>query len=191
MTRIEVDIPEGTSGDYEVAIFTDETTEKDWQLYLSMAKCGNESSDSWTVLLKHSLTDGEEDCRMPIMQNSDAEYVEHQWLWDNAEGDVLIGGLGIGMCHQPLIDNAAVTSVTIIELEEDVAELVWDDCANDDTFSLVIADFETWTPPEDSSFDTVWCDSWLVDNSMTYSEYKILMTERYSQYTDSIGFWGD
>jgi hypothetical protein len=184
MTRIEVDIPEGTSGDYEIAIYTDETTEKDWQLYLSMPKCANESSDSWTVLLK-------ENCLMPIMQNSDAEYVEHQWLWNNATGDVLIGGLGLGMCHQPLIDNEAVTSVTIIEVAQDVVDLVWEDCAKDDTFSVVVADFETWTPPENSSFDTVWGDSWLVDNSMTYSEYRTFMTERYSQYTDNIGFWGD
>ena len=182
--RIEVDISEGTSGDYEVAIYTDETTEKDWQLYLSMPKCANESSDSWTVLLKAS-------CLMPIMQNSDAEYVEHQWLWDNATGDVLIGGLGIGMCHQPLVDNDAVTSVTIIELEQDVVDLVWDDCAKDDTFSVVVADFETWTPPEDSSFDTIWGDSWLVDNPLLMKDYRTLITNRYSQYTENIGFWGD
>ena len=184
MTRIEVDIPEGTSGDYEIAIYTDETTEKDWQLYINMPKCANESSDSWTVLLK-------ENCLMPIMQNSDAEYVEHQWLWNNATGDVLIGGLGLGMCHQPLIDNEAVTSVTIIEVAQDVVDLVWEDCAKDDTFSVVVADFETWTPPEGSSFDTVWGDTWLVDNSLTYVQYRTLITNRYSQYTENIGFWGD
>jgi hypothetical protein len=184
MTRIEVDIPEGTSGDYEIAIYTDETTEKDWQLYLSMPKCADESDDSWTVLLK-------ENCLMPIMQNSDAEYVEHQWLWNNATGDVLIGGLGLGMCHQPLIDNPDVTSVTIIEISQDVVDLVWDDCPKDDSFSLIVADFETWTPPEGTTYDVIWCDSWLVDNSLTYSAYRNLLTERYSSYSDEIGYWGD
>jgi len=184
MTRIEVDIPEGTSGDYEIAIYTDETTEKDWQLYLSMPKCANESSDSWTVLLK-------ENCLMPIMQNSDAEYVEHQWLWDNATGDVLIGGLGVGMVNQALIDNPNVTSVTIVELEQDVVDLVWSHCSKDATFTLVVADFETWDPPTGSSFDTVWGDSWLVDNPITMDDYKTVITNRYSQYTDNIGFWGD
>ena len=184
MTRIEVDIPEGTSGDYEIAIYTDETTEKDWQLYLSMPKCANESSDSWTVLLK-------ENCLMPIMQNSDAEYVEHQWLWDTMTGDILVGGLGIGMINQALIDNPDVTSVTIIEISQDVVDLVWDDCPKDDSFSLIVADFETWTPPEGTTYDVIWCDAWLVDNSLTYSAYRNLMTERYSQYTDNIGFWGD
>ncbi len=184
MTRIEVGLSEGVSGDYEIAIYTDETTEKDWQLYLSMPKMSIDEYDSWTVLLKES-------CLMPIMQNSEAEYVEHQWLWDNATGDVLVGGLGIGFINQSLLDNPNVTSVTIIELEQDVADLVWDDCAKDDSFSLIIADFETWVPPEGTSYDVVWCDSWLVDNSLTYSAYRTLMTNRYSPYSEAIGFWGD
>ena len=179
--RIEVDIPEGVSGNYEVAHYTSDTTDKLWQTYLEIK---NEEYDSYTVLLK-------EDCIMPIKQDSEAEYNEHQWLFDNAEGDVLIGGLGLGMCHQPLIDNPDVTSVIIIELEQDVVDLVWDDCAKDDTFSVVVADFEAWDPPEDVTFDTVWGDTWLVDNPLSVTQYRTLITERYSQYTDNIGFWGD
>ena len=181
MTRIEVDIPEGVSNDYEIAHYTNVTESRDWQGYLTLK---GESHDSYTVLIKDGLG-------MPIMQDSEAEYNEHQWLWDNATGDVLIGGLGLGMCHQPLIDNPDVTSVTIIELEQDVVDLVWDDCVKDDTFSVVVADFETWTPPEGSSFDTVWGDTWLFDNSLSMKDYRTLITDRYSQYTDNIGFWGD
>ena len=95
MTRIRVDLPEDVSGDYAIAHYTSETTENNWRAYLDMK---GESLDSYTVLTKNG-------CPMPIMQDSIAEYNEHQWLWDNATGDVLIGGLGIGMCHQPLIDN--------------------------------------------------------------------------------------
>lgn len=178
--RIEVDISEGISNDYEVAHYTGETTDNMWQTYLDMK---NETHDSHTVLLKAG-------CSMPIMQDSEAEYNEHQWLWDNATGDVLIGGLGLGMCHQPLMDNDAVTSVTIIESEQDVVDLVWDDCAKNDNFTLILADFETWDPSEATFYDTVWCDTWLVDNPMPYSQYITHITDRYSQYTDNIGFWG-
>ena len=181
MTRIEVSLPTGISGDYIVTEYTNETESKYWQQYLNMK---NESHDRYTVLIK-------DDCPMPIMQDSEAEYNEHQWLWDNATGDVLVGGLGIGMIHQPLIDNPNVTSVTIIELEQDVVDLVWEHCAKDDSFTLVVADFETWIPPEDSSFDTVWADTWLVDNPLKMKEYRTLITDRYSQYTSNIGFWGE
>ena len=179
MTRIEVSIPEGTSGAYQVAHYNRQTQNRMWQTYLNMKA---EPYDNHTVLIKNT-------CPMPIMQNSQAEYNEHQWLWDNATGDVLVGGLGLGTIHQALIDNPNVTSVTIVELEQDVVDLVWEHCPKDATFTLVVADFETWTPLEGSSFDTVWADSWVWDNSLTYEEYKTLVTNRYSQYTNNIGFW--
>lgn len=181
MTRIEVNIPSGTTGDHTIAHYTEETTERNWHIYRSMK---NEPYDNHTVLIKDA-------CPMPIMQDSQAEYNEHQWLWDNATGDVLIGGLGIGMVNQALIDNPDVTSVTIVELEQDVADLVWAHCAKDDTFTLVMADFETWAPPAGSSFDTVWGDTWILDNPITLQQYRTLITNHYSQYTNNIGFWGD
>ena len=179
--RIEVDIPEGISGDYEIAHYTNETEDNMWQVYLEMK---GETDDAFTVLTK-------EGCPMPIMQDSEAEYNEHQWLWDNMSGDVLVGGLGIGMINQALIDNPNVTSVTIVEISQDVVDLVWDDCPKDDSFSLVVADFETWTPPEGTTYDVIWCDAWIWDNPLTYAAYRNLMTERYSPYTNEIGYWGD
>lgn len=184
MTRIEVGLAAGVSGDYEVAIYTDQTTDNNWQTYLNMPKMSEDEYDSWTVLLKAG-------CAMPIMQNTHAEYVEHQWLWDNATGDVLIGGLGIGFVHTKLMDNPNVTSVTIVEISQDVIDLVWGHCEKDDTFSVVLDDFETYTPPEGTSFDTVWCDTWLSDNPMSLWDYRTAMASKYSEYTDNIGFWGD
>ena len=180
MSRIEVSIPAATSGDYAIAHYNHETTDNNWQVYRSMK---NEPYETHTVLIKNS-------CPMPIMQDSQAEYNEHQWLWDNATGDVLIGGLGIGMVHQPLIDNPDVTSVTIVELEQDVVDMVWSHCAKDDSFTLIVDNFETWEPPAGSSFDTVWGDTWLIDNPLTLDEYRTLITNQYSQYTDNMGFWG-
>ena len=79
---------------------------------------------------------------MPIMQDSEAEYNAHQWLWDNATGDVLIGGLGIGLVNEVLIDNDDITSVTIVENSQDVIDLVWEHCAKDDRFTLIQEDLE-------------------------------------------------
>jgi len=179
MSRVKVNIPEGVSGDFEIAHYTNETTDNNWPMYLEMK---NESFDTYTVLLKKG-------CPMPIMQDSLAEHNEHQWLWDNATGDVLIGGLGIGLIHQTLMDNSNVKSVTIIENSQDVIDLVWDNCVKDDTFTLIKADIETWNPPEGSSWDVAWFDTWLIDNSLSIKEYKALMEERYSNYVSNIGTW--
>ena len=179
MSRVKVNIPEGVSGDFEIAHYTNETTDNNWPMYLQMK---DESFDTYTVLLKKG-------CPMPIMQDSLAEHNEHQWLWDNATGDVLIGGLGIGLVHQTLMGNSNVKSVTIIENSQDVIDLVWDNCVKDDTFTLIKADIETWNPPEGSSWDVAWFDTWLIDNSLSIKEYKALMEERYSNYVNNIGTW--
>ena len=180
MSRIEVNIPEGVLGDYEVAHYTSETTDNMWNIYLTMK---NETHASHTVLLKAG-------CPMPIMQDSEAEYNEHRWLLDNATGDVLVGGLGIGMCHTMLMDNPDVTSVTIIEIAQEVVDLVWEHCDKDDTFTVILDDFETWVPPEGTTFDTVWGDSWIFDNTMSYQEYQAHIQSHYADYCDNFGFWG-
>jgi hypothetical protein len=59
------------------------------------------------------------------MQDTSREYDEHDWLVQRMSGDVLIGGLGIGMIHIPLLASSDVTSVTIVEKEQDVIDLVW------------------------------------------------------------------
>ena len=180
MTRITVNIPQGVSGDFEVAHYTNTTTDNMWQLYLDMKQ---ESNLNYCVLL-HS------DCDMPIMQDSEAEYREHQWLWDNATGHVLIGGLGIGMVNVALLTNPNVTSVTIIENSQDVLNLVWPHCAKDNRFNLIQADIETWNPPSGSQWDIAWFDTWTTANSLSCSEYETLMRNKYSSYCTEIGFWG-
>ena len=103
MTRIQVNIPAAVSGDFEIAHYTNQTTDRQWQMYLDMK---NESHSNYCVLIKDC-------CPMPIMQDSEGEYREHQWLWNNATGDVLIGGLGIGMVNEFLINAPNINSVTI------------------------------------------------------------------------------
>ena len=36
MSRVTVNIPEGVSGDFEIAHYTNETTDNNWLMYLQM-----------------------------------------------------------------------------------------------------------------------------------------------------------
>ena len=180
MTRLQVNIPAGVSGSFEVAHYTNQTTDRQWQVYLEMK---NENHSNYCVLIK-------DNCPMPIMQDSEGEYREHQWLWSNATGDVLIGGLGIGMVNEFLINAPNINSVTIIENSQDVIDLVWPHCVKDNRFTLIKADIETWTPPANSYWDVIWFDTWCVDNPLQPKEYEQLMITRYNSYTNNIGFWG-
>ena len=178
--KIDVNIPVGVSGDFEIAHYTNQTTDNGWLGYLANK---NESYDNYTVLLK-------EGCAMPIMQDSEAEYNEHQWLWDNAEGDILIGGLGIGLVNHVLLNNSNITSITIIEKYQDVIDLVWEHCAKDERFNLIHADIETWEIPTDSQWDIGFFDTWLSDNDWSLKEYKNNMIEKYSPHITQMNGWG-
>jgi len=124
-----------------------------------------------------------------IMKDSATEYYQHQWLWDNATGDILVAGLGIGFLNKELIDNHTFNSVTIIENSQDVIDLVWPYCVKDSRFTLIEADIETWTPPANSHWDIGWFDSWISDNALSYNGYMLAMKNKYSSYCDKIGAW--
>ena len=169
--RITVDIPEAINGDFEIKkVTTDKIAEKD------------EPLDTYTILYKDGVG---------IMQDTTHEYQEHQWLWDNATGDVLIGGLGIGFVNQKLMDNPNVTSITIIEKHQEVIDLVWQHCPKDSAVTLIHADIETWNPTQ--KFDVAWFDTWLHPDVnvgvQDLVEYNLTMYEKYSPHCDRIGCW--
>ena len=185
MTRIKVNIPEGKIGEWSIKKFTgDHTTiynqahdQETTRLYHN----DNEAYDEYTFLIH--------DVYGPIMQDTMSEYREHEALWSGATGDVLIAGLGIGFVNQKLIDNPNVTSITIVEKNKDVIDLVWPYCPKNQSFTLVHADIETWTPPQRSHWNYAWFDSWGGDNQMNLTDYQQFITNKYQPYCDSIGVW--
>jgi len=135
--------------------------------------------DGYTNLLKNGEV---------LMYDTELEYSQHQPLWDDATGDVLIGGLGIGMVNQKLMDNPNVTSVTIIEKNQEVIDLVWPHCPKDNTFTLINADITEWTPTQ--NYDYIWLDTWCtVLQSREWNPYNTDLYNRFKSYTPKIGAW--
>jgi hypothetical protein len=188
MTRWEVTgIPNGESGEYKIQQCTTTTGEDSW---LNYAAYRNIASGNYTVLYRKFGTSW-----LNIMQDTEQEYEEHDWMMSRLSGDILIGGLGIGMINIPLLASSNITSVTIVEKEQDVIDLVWDDCAKDDRFTLVCDDIHTWTPPEGSSWDVGWFDTWLTTdadengNIMGMDGYVQAIQNKYGSYVTEIGGW--
>ena len=171
-TRIAVDIVTGSSGPFTIS---KEST--------SQVAGRPEPFDIYTILRKEGVD--------AIMQDTTAEYEEHQTLWDNVTGSVLSTGLGIGYVNQTFIDNAHVTDVTIIEKEQDVIDLVWNQCPKNETFTLIKADDLEWTIPKGSYWDTCWFDSWIAqpDNTFPYQDWRDEMFTKFCDHCGWIGFW--
>jgi len=182
MSRWEVDgIPDEESGDYKIQSCTTTTGEPSWLTYVEYKGL---TGGPYTVLYRKFGTDW-----LNIMQGTEPEYTDHDWLTSRMSGDILIGGLGIGMIHIPLLASDDVTSVTIIEKEQDVIDLVWDDCAKDERFTIVCADIHTWEIPEGSSWDYAWFDTWLTHEEKLL-DYIFRVKDKYAPLVSGeIGGW--
>ncbi len=179
--RYQVNIPEGSSGDFKIMKFTVDN-------WLETP----EPLDIYTVLLYDPTGNGSG--FYPIMQDTSKEYRECQPFVNAATGDVLIAGLGLGCVHIPLLNNPNITSVTIVEKYQEVIDMVWDHCPKDSRFSLIKDDIYTWTPTK--NFDVAWFDSWIAEDATPEHQYfyysplyEQAMTNKYGSFCDQMFFW--
>ena len=96
-----------------------------------------------------------------------------------AHGDVLIGGLGIGMIILAIQDNPNVTSITVLEKSKDVLDAVLPQLPLNEKVRVIQADVFTYKP--DKKFDCVYMDIWFYPNEDAYEEMKVLK-RRYGHY---------
>ena len=74
-----------------------------------------------------------------------------------ASGDVLINGLGLGCVLSVLLANPRVTSITVIEKEQDVIDLVG---PHFPSVKIICADALEYKPEKGVRFNAVWHDIW-------------------------------
>ena len=111
--------------------------------------------------------------------------IETPRVFNKAHGDVLVAGLGLGMIHQQLIENDDITSVTIVEKNQEVIDLVWEHCLKNEKFRLVHADIYEWQP--DSTWDVGWFDSWIGECEQNF--YFDFIEQKYGDFCKEIIFW--
>lgn len=154
----KVDVPEGKRGGWEVRKF-DVTEEYAQLINLHYAiNASRYASDRriipgrYTGLYYKNRYD-------PIMSDTPAEMRDHASFVERASGDVLITGLGLGLCVKNLLLKKSVRSVTVVELDPDVIELV-SPCYAGPRVRVVQADAFAWRPSKAERWDFAWHDVW-------------------------------
>lgn len=79
-------------------------------------------------------------------------------LLQNAKGEVLIAGLGIGMVVLALQEKQEVTSITVVEKEQEIVDLVKNSLPLNEKVTIVCSDIFEYIPTQ--KFDTIWFDIW-------------------------------
>jgi hypothetical protein len=111
-----------------------------------------------------------------------------------ASGPVLIAGLGMGVTLIPVARKKEVTSVVVVERDQDIIDLVWPHMPEDvkSKVTLVKGDIHEWEWTRKGFFDTVWLDIW-PDISVAYLPEMTKLRRRVKPWTAPgawIGIWG-
>lgn len=120
-----ISIPEGTFGKVSVKHVVRpagselDTANMRCQLFgQPNTKLRYEDETIWHVL--------EEEDRGVWMTDDPCEQVQMRDCLKEAHGDVLVGGLGLGIAVKILDENLNVDSITVVEKSKDVIDLVWE-----------------------------------------------------------------
>ncbi|MBK7362834.1 MAG: class I SAM-dependent methyltransferase [Micavibrio sp.] len=107
----------------------------------------------------------------PMERNTNRNFIQ------KANGDVLIFGLGLGLIVFPLLDDAEVKSITIVELYQDLIDIVQPKIEAKDKqnkVKIIQGDCFTYEFPKETKFDTIYFDIWINICGDNYEEQKKL-----------------
>lgn len=119
------------------------------------------------------------DCIMsdtPMEKRTNSKFVE------NANGDVFIAGLGIGLIILAIQDKEEVRSITVLEKEEDIIKLVGSQLPLNKKVKIIKGDVFNYKFPKDTKFDSIYFDIWNNINSDIYENEMKLLKSRYRKY---------
>lgn len=161
-------LPEGKSGDHEVAHVEKPAGEEFETSTMRTAVIGRQPRARLMFTYPttwHQLSYG----GGVWMTDYPIEQVQHDVKLEPFAGEVLVGGLGLGYALANLIDNSDVCKITVVEVSRDVANLVWPHVdAKGKEVELVVDDLHVWlagTLPE--TYDFCFFDIWQSDGERT------------------------
>lgn len=119
-----------------------------------------------------------------LMSDTSMERRTNAHFVTRAHGDVLIGGLGMGMIVLSIQDNQNVDSITIIEKEQDVISLMMGqpNVKFNEKVNIICSDVFTWKPPKGRKYDCIYMDIWPYVNKDVYRNEMLPLKRKFGHY---------
>lgn len=134
-----------------------------------------------------------------IMSDTPMEKRTNREFCRKAHGDVLIGGLGIGMICMAIQDNDEVRTITVIEKSKDVIDLVASQLPLNPKVNIIHADVYDWKPQTGMRFDCIYMDIWSYINRDIWKKEMLPLKRKYAHYLKPLsespmryhGYWAE
>lgn len=120
-----------------------------------------------------------------VMSDTPSEYRDHYELFQHARGAILVHGLGLGCALNVLQSLPEVTSITVVEINKDVIDLVGPHFPE---VEIIHADAMFWTSPKGKRYGAVWHDIW-PSKCADYLPQMHKLHRRYGRKCDWQGSW--
>lgn len=117
-----------------------------------------------------------------VMSNTPMEKRTNYNFVSHAHGDILIGGLGIGMIILAIQENENVRSITVLEKNHEVIDLVENQLPLNDKVTIIHADVFIWKPNKPQRFDCIYMDIWNWINQEIYRDQMKPLKLKYGHY---------
>jgi hypothetical protein len=156
-SKIDIDVPNGTSGAWSVETFTVTEEDERWDMVRAAASSSSRGRYVPAGTYKALKRNGH-----IIMSNTSDEIRDHRYFFSRAKGKVLINGLGLGVALKAILNKVnekgapAVELVHVVEKAEDVLKLVRPTYESDKRVSFIHADALEYKPA--LRYDVVWHD---------------------------------
>jgi len=127
-----------------------------------------------------------------VMSDTWNELVTNADFVNHAHGDVLIGGLGIGLVVLAIQDKKEVKSITVVEKHREVIDLLLPRLPVNSKVKIISADVFEWIPKQ--RYNVIYLDIWNYVRGKYYKEIKVLYKKyrKFLKHDDPrrwIGFW--
>lgn len=109
-----------------------------------------------------------------MMTDTEMERRTNRLFLMQANGDVLIGGLGLGMILLAAQAKEEVNSITVVEIHQEIIDLVVPQLPLNGKVNVICGDILDWYPPKGVKYDTIYFDIWNSVCDDNYEEMKKL-----------------
>ena len=118
--------------------------------------------------------------RRLVMSDTEMERETNRAFVDHAHGHVLIAGLGIGLVLIPILGKENVRSVTVVEKNRDLIDLVGP-YFEDPKLTIYQGDIFHWYPLDGEIFDVIYFDIWPTRGEHQVRDMEVLH-QRFARY---------
>ena len=115
-----------------------------------------------------------------VMSDTEMEKRTNSAFVRNAHGNVLIGGLGIGLILLAIQDKEDVEKITVVEKNKEVIELVGNQLPFNSKVHIIHDDVFEYKPT--TKYNTIYMDIWNYINSDVYNRQMKPLISRYRRY---------